>query len=53
MEIYMFQCWELIDGLEQDCSNSNALAMELLQIHAKPSWYTTQMQICICFLKKG
>ena len=26
-----------IDGLVQDCSNSSALAMELLQFCAKPS----------------
>ena len=25
-----------IDGLVQDCSNSSALAMELLQSYAKP-----------------
>ena len=28
-----------IDGLVQDCSNSNALAMELLQSCTKPSMY--------------
>ena len=28
-----------IDGLVQDCSNSNALAMELLQSYTKPSIY--------------
>ena len=29
-----------IDGLVQDCSNSSALAMELLQSSSKPSkWY--------------
>ena len=28
-----------IDGLVQDCSNSSALAMELLQSCAKPSIY--------------
>ena len=27
------------DGLAQDCSNSNALAMELLQSYAKASIY--------------
>ena len=26
-----------VDGLAQDCSDSNALAMELLQSYAKPS----------------
>ena len=29
-----------IDGLVQDCSNSSALAMELLQSCTKPSIYT-------------
>ena len=29
--------WEYIDGLVQDCSNSSALAMELLQSCTKPS----------------
>ena len=29
-----------IDGLPQDCSNSNALAMELLQSCAKPSTWS-------------
>ena len=28
---------EYIDGLVQDCSNSSALAMELLQSYTKPS----------------
>ena len=27
------------DGLVQDCSNSSALAMELLQFYTKPSIY--------------
>ena len=31
-----------IDGLVQDCSNSSALAMELLQFCAKPSMYDSQ-----------
>ena len=29
----------MTDGLEQDCSNSNTLAMELLQSWTKPSMY--------------
>ena len=29
-----------MDGLVQDCSNSNALAMELLQFCTKPSIYS-------------
>ena len=29
--------WDHLDGLAQDCSNSSALAMELLQSCAKPS----------------
>ena len=28
--------WKYIDGLVQDCSNSNALEMELLQSYTKP-----------------
>ena len=32
--------WPYIDGLVQDCSNSIALAMELLQSCTKPSIYT-------------
>ena len=31
-----------IDGLVQDCSNSGALALELLQFCNKPSIYTIQ-----------
>ena len=31
-----------IDGLAQDCSNSSALAMELLQSYAKPSIWSIQ-----------
>ena len=34
-------CNEQIDDLAQDCSNSSALAMELLQSCAKPSKYLT------------
>ena len=33
-----FKLW-YIDGLDQDCSNSSALAMELLQSCTKPSIY--------------
>ena len=33
----MFQTHHEIDGLVQDCSNSSALAMELLQSCTKPS----------------
>ena len=32
----MYQSDALADGLKQDCSNSSALAMELLQPHTKP-----------------
>ena len=32
---------DFIDGLVQDCSNSSALAMELLQSCTKPSIFTT------------
>ena len=32
--------WEHFDGLAQDCSNSNALAMELLQSCTKTSAYS-------------
>ena len=43
-----------IDGLEQDCSNSNANALELLQSCTKPSTYGFQYagyhgMICISF----
>ena len=33
-----------IDGLVQDCSNSSALTMELLQSCAKSSMYTQDLQ---------
>ena len=39
-----------IDGLVQDCINSSALALELLQSCSKPSiygWYNNQMH---CFV---
>ena len=32
-----------IDGLEQDCSNSSALAIEFLQSSAKPSIYAPKL----------
>ena len=32
-----------IDGLVQDCSNSSALAMELLQFCTKPSKYELEI----------
>ena len=34
---------EYIDGLLQDCSNSSALATELLQSCTKPSIYTVML----------
>ena len=36
-----------IDGLMEDCSNSSALAMELLQSYAKPSksWHSSSLYI--------
>ena len=33
---YCYTCLQYIDGLEQDCSNSSVLAMELLQSCTKP-----------------
>ena len=38
--------YEFIDGLVQDCSNSSALAMALLQPFAEPSIHTS----LICFV---
>ena len=38
-----------IDGLAQDCSNSSALAMELLQSWAKPSKYA-HCCVVLCFV---
>ena len=32
-----------MDGLVQDCNNSSALAMELLQSCTKPSVYSTNL----------
>ena len=34
-----------IDGLVQDCSNSSALAMELLQSYTKPSIWSSLLHI--------
>ena len=34
---FMPTFWCHINGLEQDCSISNALAMEILQSYTKPS----------------
>ena len=46
-DLYIF--WETldpdIDGLVQDCSNSSALAMELLQSCTKPSICHSQVQL--------
>ena len=42
-----------IDGLVQDCNNSSALAMELLQSCTKPSisqWYITVGKTCDCLV---
>ena len=39
MSVHFLQCRRQINGLLQDCSNSSALAMELLQSCAKPSIY--------------
>ena len=42
MRIFHKTCYDIqIDGLEQDCCDSSALAMELLQCCAKPSTYTS------------
>ena len=39
---------DIFDGLVQDCSNSSALAMELLQSCTKPSyWYMTMLSIIL------
>ena len=48
--IYGMQCenqymYTHIDGLVQDCSNSSALAMELLQSCTKPSIYTSGLAV--------
>ena len=38
-------CRAYIDGLVQDCSNSIAYALELLQFCTKPSIYSTCMYV--------
>ena len=40
MKLFKYQLIGHIDGLVQDCSNSSALAMELLQSCTKPSIYS-------------
>ena len=40
-----------MDSLEQDCSNSSALAMELLQACTKPSNYYNDNQTNISITK--
>ena len=43
-----FAIWDCMDGWVQDCSNSSALAMELLQSCAKPSIYCyTKHNTCL------
>ena len=37
LSIWEFHCKDQVDGLVQDCSNSIANAMELLQSYTKPS----------------
>ena len=50
MAILLFVIVE-IDGLMQDCRNSSALAMELLQSGTKPSkWYETMIFILLLFV---
>ena len=42
--IYLFNsCEDGIDGLVQHCSNSSALAMELVQSCTKPSVYEKEI----------
>ena len=41
-------CHQYIDGLVQDCSNSIANALELLQSFTKPSIYFWQIIIIYC-----
>ena len=36
-----------IDGLVQGCSNSSALAMELLQYHIKPPIWSMLTLVCM------
>ena len=40
-----------VDGLVQDCSNSSALAMELLQSCAKPSMSALLIQVYLKAIK--
>ena len=57
MSLWWFIRYPDINGLVQDCSNSSALAMELLQSCTKPStWWTIlkKTQLCYwyqCFMK--
>ena len=45
--------WSYVDGLVQDCSNSIALAMELLQSCTKPSMCSIKYShVLLCFVKK-
>ena len=37
--------WNRVDGSLQDCSNSSALAMELLQSSIEPSIYSKQYHL--------
>ena len=47
---YLFRCNMYFDGLVQDCSNSSALAMELLESCTKP-WITWIMPGQVIFLQ--
>ena len=38
-----------VDGLVQDCSNSSALALELLQSCTKPSMYSLCNSLCVTY----
>ena len=50
-KIYTCQQWQsYIDDLVQDCSNSSALAMELLQFCTKPSIYNYFYTNCLHFI---
>ena len=40
---------EDVDGLAQDCNNSFAIALELLQSRIKPSVYTIYILLCFLF----
>ena len=46
IEISNFGMEDHIDSLLQGCSNSNALAMELLQSCTKPSMLKLYSQVC-------